>query len=70
MSFRRTPRLHPERRGEQLARLGDIGGAAGVGEKPVMPDAVLALRTCLRNRRINSFVSNVIFLYRSCPSIR
>ena len=32
------------RHAEQLARLGDVGGAVAVGEETVMPDAMEALR--------------------------
>src|SRR5271154_176373 len=33
-----------DRHGEQLARLGDVGGAVAVGEQPVVADAMEALR--------------------------
>jgi hypothetical protein len=55
----------PERGREQFARASDVVGADATGEQAVMTNAMKAAR-----RRMNSWASSVIVLYRSRPSIR
>jgi hypothetical protein len=50
-----------DRHGEQLARPRDVGGAAATGQQSVVPDALEAPgSTCIRKRRMNSWVDSFV----------